>query len=384
MTLRKKKWIIIVIIILSVLTWRFSRKLNIFVVDDKFAYPIQSAVPTGVPSLRAKDCGVCHQEIYKEWSASIHARAWTEEYFVVDLDFENHPPVCDNCHIQLQNQRDYLVTGFHDKDRLNPIIKPNPDFDPVLQSEGVTCAVCHVRNGKIIGPFGSDLAPHPVTKDPAFLSGISPCKICHVVDGNRWDMFYKRPPCGTLSEISETGKKADCVGCHLPRVNRPIAEGGPKRIGGKHLFQGGHSPEMVKSALTVDYEKIVDNNNVSFSITLTNTGATHNFPTGTPDRQLTLELQLINHAGRVIKEETHTMKRTVMWRPFIIELWDSRLAYNKPQTFLFSLDNDEEKQALFLDVVVRYHLLDEARRKRIGYKNTTPIRYPIYHKKITL
>jgi hypothetical protein len=35
-----------------------------------------------------------------------------------------------------------------------------------------------------------------------------------------------------------------------------------------------------------------------------------------------------------------------------------------------------------LDVTVRYHLLDEARRKRIGYENKEPIAYPVYHARV--
>jgi len=37
-----------------------------------------------------------------------------------------------------------------------------------------------------------------------------------------------------------------------------------------------------------------------------------------------------------------------------------------------------------MDVTVRYHLLDEARRKKIGYNNADPIAYPIYHEQILL
>jgi len=33
---------------------------------------------------------------------------------------------------------------------------------------------------------------------------------------------------------------------------------------------------------------------------------------------------------------------------------------------------------------VRYHLLDESRRKRINYKNTTPIAYDVFRQNISL
>jgi hypothetical protein len=60
---------------------------------------------------------------------------------------------------------------------------------------------------------------------------------------------------------------------------------------------------------------------------------------------------------------------------------DTRLPYNQPRHFKFKF-NDEE--ASLLDVTVRYHLLDEARRRKIGYENTDPISYPVYHQTISL
>jgi hypothetical protein len=113
-------------------------------------------------------------------------------------------------------------------------------------------------------------------------------------------------------------------------------------------------------------------------------GASHHLPTGTPDRHLTLELRLLDAQGTVLKEKTYTLKRHILWRPFIVDLWDTRLPYGVPRKydFLFSVQGDRRPTAL--EVTVRYHLLDEARRQRIGYQNTEPIAYPIYHDVIPL
>lgn len=43
-------------------------------------------------------------------------------------------------------------------------------------------------------------------------------------------------------------------------------------------------------------------------------------------------------------------------------------------------DPERVKSAL----TVSYHLLDEARRKRIGYQNQEPIHYPIYQERFSL
>ena len=78
------------------------------------------------------------------------------------------------------------------------------------------------------------------------------------------------------------------------------------------------------------------------------------------------------------------MKRYILWRPFIVDLRDTRLPYNQPRTFSFKFDPERTPSAVVLDVTVRYHLLDEKRRKRIGYENTSPIAYPIYTRNIPL
>ena len=40
-----------------------------------------------------------------------------------------------------------------------------------------------------------------------------------------------------------------CQSCHMPEVERPMADGGPIRQGRRHLWRSGHDPEQIKSAL---------------------------------------------------------------------------------------------------------------------------------------
>ena len=68
----------------------------------------------------------------------------------------------------------------------------------------------------------------------------------------------------------------------------------------------------------------------------------------------------------------------------IIEYKDTRLPYRSPKIFTFKFRPDPENPPSKLDVTVRYHLLDDARRKKIGYENREPIAYPIYRKMIQL
>ena len=166
------------------LAWRMLRPINIFVVSDQFALPMEMTVPAGLETLLASDCGKCHTDIYREWLGSMHAQAWTDPYYQVDAVFDGSQQICLNCHTPLQDQQENLVLGFKDKARFQPILKPNPDFNRELQQEGVTCVVCHVRDGVIVGPYGDSDAPHPTRQDKTLAEGIGVCRKCHVVSGD--------------------------------------------------------------------------------------------------------------------------------------------------------------------------------------------------------
>jgi len=157
-----------------------------------------------------------------------------------------------------------------------------------------------------------------------------------------------------------------------------------ERKGGRHFFHGGHHPDTVKGSLKVEHRKEIEKDLYKFIFTLTNVGASHFLPTGTPDRHLTLELRLFDENGKVIKEKIYKMKRYILWRPFIADIRDTRLPYNKPREYTFKFNGGKMESPAILDVTVRYHLLDEARRKRIGYENREPITYPIYRYKETI
>jgi hypothetical protein len=380
------------------LGWRFVRPMQIFVVSPAFERPIDTRLaPAMFPTLRAEECATCHREIYDEWAKTIHSQAWTDPYFQVDWKFDGSPQICKNCHIPLDRQQEYKVVGFNDSEKWDPILEPNPDFDARLQHEGVTCNVCHFRNGKILGVSGNTSALHPVEK---LTNANQICVRCHVVSGRRWDTFFKFPPCGTVAEIKtsrgdhfvETVEEMTvdemaslgCVDCHMPLVQRPLVTDGALRETRQHLWRGGHDPETVKQGLTITFEPSSKDiaNNDSFVLRMTNIGAAHYIPTGTPDRHLTVQLRALDKNGKVIKEEKYKLKRTVMWRPFIVDLWDTRLPRGEQRDYLFDIGN--KSKVAIVEAEVRYHLLDETRRLRIGYENRSPIHYPVFQQRLTV
>ena len=260
--------------------------------------------------------------------------------------------------------------------------------------------------------------------------------IVQVVGGDRWDTFFRFPPCGTVAEIESTlaaapdkqdmellvklmketedggkrnagdrsetmrqdatptGKTGEmaavdtrtlgCVQCHMPLVKRPLVEGGVEHDTRRHLWRGGHDPEMVKKALTIDFAEVqpAEKGTRRFRLMLANTGAAHYVPTGTPDRHLTVHLRLLNEQEDVLDEQTHTIKRTVMWRPFIVDLWDTRLC--RWQARQYELEVSADSGAVHVEAEIRYHLLAEGCRQRLGYENKTPIEYEVFRKRLVL
>ena len=426
--MNRRQWVIAVLVlaVLAFVAWRLLRPLNIFVVDDRFAWPIDTAqAPAVLGDLGAQSCAACHGEFYREWQSTIHAQAWTDPYFQVDWRFDGAQHSCRLCHTPLDRQQPHKVLGYRDSDKWDPILAENPAFDAKLQHEGVTCAACHYRDGAILGVHGTDDAPHPVRKlaDPNQV-----CVRCHVVEGDRWDTFFRFPPCGTVAEIEHSrgtalnkrdldlllrlgideraidaadpvplapaGRSGEitardtralaCVQCHMPLVERPLVADGPVRATRAHLWRGGHDPAMVQQALTIEFAEATPASGATrtFQLTLANTGAAHYVPTGTPDRHLTVHLRLLDADGGVLDEQMHTIKRTVMWRPFIVDLRDTRLP--RWQAREYTLRVPASSAAVRVEAAVRYHLLDEKRRARIGYENTTPIDYEIFRKEIPL
>jgi len=382
---RRLAWALLAALIVF-LGWRMVRPLHIFAVADRFALPVEVAtLPVPLEGLSAEGCAGCHPENYAEWRTSIHRQAWDDPYYQVDRHFDGDQQICLNCHTPFAAQQRERVLGFRDRARWDPILAPNPDFDPALQHEGVTCLGCHldVAAGVLLGPYDDVDAPHPTRRlaDPNQV-----CFRCHVVENRGWDTHFRIPPCGTVAEIRAAGEPVDCVSCHMAKVARPVAVGGPVRTGHRHLWRGGHDPATVRAALRVSLtEKARPSpEERAFALTLTNTGATHALPTGTPDRHLTATFRLLDGSGRVVRERTHRLRRAILWRPFIVDLWDTRLIRHRPRTYTFRFATGGRDAPTDLEVVVRYHLLDEKRRTRIGYQNREPIAYDLFRQRIVL
>ncbi len=367
-------------------------------VSDWFAAPI-ATLGASRPQfdLSAEACGGCHKDSAQEWSQTLHAQAWEDAAFQADWRHQGYSPVCRNCHTPLDRQQQTLVV--HGGDPWSPEEAPNPAFDARLREQGITCAACHVRDGKVYGPWENMTAPHTTA---AWTNPNETCIRCHLATNTSPVSFLRQPPCGTIGEIEPARQDPAaqhpskdgylnvspisdpaalrCVECHMPSVERPLASGGPVRQARRHFWRGGHDLATVRAALTIDFSKSTETSgDARVTLNIANTGANHDVPTGPADRALTVTLEQIDATGRVLQSQTFTLQRKVLGRPFLIDLWDTRLRPNAPQTYSLTVPARGEG---VVEAVVRYWLMNSAHSKKLDFR--LPISTEIFRERIPL
>ena len=70
-------------------------------------------------------------------------------------------------------------------------------------------------------------------------------------------------------------------------------------------------------------------------------------------------------------------------REYVVEQ-RTRLPRAQPRVYRFEYADGDYPSAVEIEASVRYHLLTEARRKRIEYANKDPIAYDVYRARIAL
>jgi len=334
--------------------------------------------------VKAKDCGRCHIEIYREWKQSTHATALQDIQFQAEIAKNDSPKwLCLNCHIPMQNQRKYLVspnTLLEDKkDDIRFLDKKtNPDFDSVMQRESITCAVCHVRKNEngdsyIIGSHGNSYAPHPVKVNKTYLRNF--CQRCHSPGAYQ---LTKTFICWfeTSNELKNGpyANNKDCVDCHMPQKKRPLVVGFPKRNSSQHYWAGGGVPKWFKDydtliargykpALEVmikDIFRVDSGKNLNVKLKYKNAKAGHWLPTGDPERFILLRASLENRDGAELSFKKHRLEQVWDWGDLKTgrtakKLSDNRLKPLEEREWVFTLPLPENIEGIKLNITA-YHV----------------------------
>ena len=183
-----------------------------------------------------------------------------------------------------------------------------------------------------------------------------------------------------------------CQSCHMPEVERPVAQGGPIRQGRRHLWRGGHDPEMIKRAVAVtvraDPPAPKAGEHVQITLTLINAGAGHKIPTGDPDRHFTVEFVVLDGEGKVLAQKAQTLGRWILWQPVIVEVYDNRLMPLASRDYTFSYLLPDQASRLTLKTRVRYHILTDAQhemlKQKYGLTAEDPHAFTIYERDVPL
>ncbi len=325
-------------------------------------------LPMGMISLSAEECGKCHVEVFKEWKMSTHAHAWTDLQYQAELEKNNGLFICINCHLPLQNQQEEIVTGIIDGDHFQPVKKPNPMFDEKLRQEGITCLGCHYRDGHVVGGNPEVKPPHSHIVDREYLSEklclschnaaeqISDELICTFETGNEWKA-------GPFSKVG-----VNCIGCHMPEVERQLVTGPEIKTGFRHFFPGSGIPKVpgVKvEGLTGYSYKPADLQNpyragdtLSLSLRIKNDFAGHKVPTGDPERFFLIRFMLKNDLGQSQMDTLFRIGEEWEWYPVAQKLSENNIPPAASLTFAVDYPITE-KEGLVWDILVSKHRISK-------------------------
>lgn len=354
--------------------------------------------PEGLESLSASECGECHEEIYREWKSSNHARALQDPQFQAEWAKDEHLWVCINCHTPLQNQQEFIILGKEDGDYFKPVKRANPNFDHELKEESVTCAVCHVRDGAVIGTRGNDEdAPHAVKKDTEALSrklcfgchnvteALNPTLICTFQTGEEWKA-------GPYPQAER-----DCISCHMPAIFRPLTAGSPARWTRRHIWIGSAVPKFPGDRKIVDgyqsglvvrvsqsQQSDAPGDSAFFTVSLINQNAGHKLPTGDPEYYFTLEMRVTDEQNNALQDTTFFIGQKWEWWPKAKKLSDNRLKPLEQRDFSFAFSLPAAARKSSFETIVTMHRMSAENAKAMGLLGKYPISAVVYRQKIPL
>jgi len=235
-------------------------------------------------SLSPEACGSCHAQQHADWKESLHSRAMGPGPWGQIIDLTRNSPEeavqCMTCHAPLSEQIPVLLKTTKSGD---PAQENNPHFDPKLQSQGIVCAACHVRNNERFGPPKAESttgAPYPPgtpnhggVQRTSHFERAEFCRDCHQFDPENSVLVNGKPLEYTYREWQTSTWAKDgaaCQDCHMS--NR------------RHLWKGIHDQEWVKGAVRVESQ--LKNNaaagapgSLDATVDVVNAAVGHRFPT---------------------------------------------------------------------------------------------------------
>jgi Cytochrome c554 and c-prime len=294
-------------------------ELSLALLSASIAWPPGAALLFGqtldIPS-SAEACGRCHRAIHEAWKTSAHSRAMESRLFQDSLELAESDygadarKVCLGCH--------------------SPLAARTGDFRlrRKVSWEGITCDYCHSIHeisfsGKNPGAtLELSLVKTGPLKDAA--SGVhgtvfsevhtssDVCAPCH-----DYQNALGFPVLTTFSEwrSSRFAKEGrTCQSCHMYKVAGDVVDAGTGSSGtakiNLHQMPGSHSIEQLASTVKAQLATERHGDSLRVFVDVANTVAGHYVPTGSPLRQIVLEVRADAYDGRHFREQ-RVYRRTV-------------------------------------------------------------------------
>ncbi len=264
-----------------------------------------------------EQCAKCHSEIAREVADSWHGQAFTDED-VLQLSKNFQDEQCVSCHAP------------------TPIFQIGVGERVFARRErrhtGVDCLSCHLReDGTVAGSRGLTDAPCRPVVEKSLTRAVF-CAGCH---NQHWtvDEF--------MSWKAASGRPESCNSCHMGRVDRPIADGGPVRKNvATHRFEGGHELSMMQDGLRLEG----DVSGRKLTMRVTNSGAGHKIPTDSRHKSVNLLLTVTDSDGNLLVKQEEIAEYRLYYHPQQIE--PTQLLPGETRSHEYQLPADRRGTAL--------------------------------------
>ena len=271
--------------------------------------------PLDTPS-SAEACGRCHRAIHEAWKTSAHSRAMESRLFQDSLELAEtaYGPdarkVCLGCH--------------------SPLAARTADFRlrRKVSWEGVTCDYCHSIHEVTFsgqnpgaklelslvktGPLKDAVSDAHGTAFSEVHTSSNVCAPCH-----DYQNALGFPVLTTFSEWrgSKFAKEnKTCQSCHMYKVAGDVVDAGAASTGSSkvnlHQMPGSHSVDQLASTVKAQLSTERQGDTLSVIIEVANAAAGHYVPTGSPMRQVVLEVRADAYDGKHYREQ-RVYRRTV-------------------------------------------------------------------------
>ena len=257
----------------------------------------------------AELCGRCHRAIFEAWKDSSHSKAMQSWLFqdaleLTEADFgRGARRTCLRCHSPVA-----IALG-------------DVNLEKKVSWEGITCDYCHsLRSVSMVdgnpkaavaftlvksGPLKDASSMAHGTEFSEIHASALACAPCH-----EYQNALGFPLLTTFSEwknsrYAKEGKQ--CQSCHMYRVAGDVVDPRLKRSSlakiNLHQMPGSHSVTQLTKAITAQLSSSRKGDHLQVAVTIVNREAGHYVPTGSPLRQLMLEVLADGGAGYRFREE---------------------------------------------------------------------------------